>query len=105
MERGDFKPGAVLEVDSLDKSAAVQQEVGILQEAATVTAEKADQYGPPLEHFQRVSEAWQAILNTRVEPQHVILCMIALKLIRQEFKPKRDNIVDIAGYANLLSRF
>ena len=42
---------------------------------------------------------WSAILGQEVTPAQVGLCMIAVKVSRECHKPKRDNLVDIAGYA------
>ena len=48
---------------------------------------------------------WTGILAGRlregqhVTPMDVPLCMIAVKLARQAHRHKRDNLVDIAGYA------
>jgi len=62
-------------------------------------------YGPPSEDFARTAALWTAILERRlrdgeaVTAMDVPLCMIALKLARQVHRHKRDNLVDIAGYA------
>ena len=45
---------------------------------------------------------WTVILGAPVKPQHVPLCMIALKLVREAHVPKRDNRTDIAGYSQTL---
>ena len=48
---------------------------------------------------------WTGILRGKlregeaVAPRDVPLCMIAVKLARQTHQHKRDNLVDIAGYA------
>lgn len=60
-------------------------------------------YGHPLDDFSRSSKMWSAILNTNVEPDQVALCMIAVKISRQINLPKRDNLVDIAGYAETIN--
>ena len=46
---------------------------------------------------------WGVILDVGpLSAEDVALCMIAVKLARQATRPKRDNIVDIAGYARVL---
>ena len=40
-----------------------------------------------------------AILGFGITPEQVGLCMIGVKLSRQCNKPKSDNMVDAAGYA------
>jgi 5'-nucleotidase len=62
-------------------------------------------YGHPYDDYVRTARLWSAILGADVTPQKAILCMIAVKMSRLVNDPrKRDSIVDIAGYAECLSR-
>lgn len=75
----------------------------ILEEAARITSgDRHRDYGHPLEDFTRTAKMWSAILGVEVPPEKVGLCMIALKISRECNLPKRDNRVDICGYANNL---
>lgn len=56
-------------------------------------------YGHPLDDFTRTAKIWSAILGTNVKPEQVGLCLIGVKLSRECNRSKRDNLVDIAGYA------
>lgn len=72
----------------------------ILSEAEKlVHGDRRRDYGTPDENFGRIARRWTAILGHPVTTTQVVECMIALKFARQEEKPKRDNWVDIAGYA------
>ena len=78
----------------------------VLDTAKRITAgARHSDYGPPSEDFARTAALWTAILSRRlrdgesVTAMDVPLCMIALKLARQVHRHKRDNLVDIAGYA------
>ena len=81
----------------------------ILEEAQrAVHGERGDAYGHPFLDFSRTGRMWGAILSSwaksssgdePVPPNLVGLCMVALKLSREVNKPKRDNRVDMAGYA------
>lgn len=74
--------------------------VSVLPEAdGLVHGDRNTSYGPPLDDFARTAKMWGAILGVEVQPEQVPLCMIALKISRQCHRPKRDNMVDIAGYA------
>jgi hypothetical protein len=83
----------------------------ILEEALEIT--KGDRqafYGPPDQDFARTAKMWEVILQScisegklEIEPRFVAMCMIALKLSRETHQRKRDNAVDIAGYARCLS--
>lgn len=71
----------------------------ILQEAEKlVYGERNDDYGTVTENFDNIARMWTVIMKTPVSPEQVGLCMAALKICRQMSKPKRDNLVDGAGY-------
>lgn len=56
-------------------------------------------YGHPLDDFGRTAKMWTAILGVPITAEQVGLCMCAVKISRQCNRPKRDNMVDLAGYA------
>lgn len=65
-----------------------------------VSGDRQAAYGHPIEDFTRTGRMWGAILGVPdVDPALVGLCMAAVKISREVNKPKRDNIVDLAGYA------
>lgn len=92
----------------------------ILEEAARiVNGDRAQDYGDSNEMLARIAALWMPVLRDCVwdegevpganielciEPRHVALCLIQLKVAREINSPKRDNAVDIAGYAELLGR-
>lgn len=79
---------------------AVDEYQSITDEAhKAVFGDRNSDYGHPLDDFGRTARIWSAILGCHVEPEQVGLCMIAVKISRECNKPKRDNLVDIAGYA------
>lgn len=55
-------------------------------------------YDHPLDNFTRIAKIWSVILGIEVTPEQVGLCMVGTKLAREAFQPKRDNLVDGAGY-------
>lgn len=73
----------------------------ILEEAQRLTrGDRNEDYGPPDEDFARAGRMWAALLGIpEVTAEEVALCMVALKMSRQVYRHKRDNLVDIAGYA------
>lgn len=71
----------------------------LLEANKLVHGERNKEYGSPLDDFSRTAKMWSAILGIEIPPEKVGLCMIALKISRQCNKPKRDNMVDAAGYA------
>ena len=69
-----------------------------------VHQDRGDAYGHPFDDFTRVGRIWGAILGLPdVPPDKVALCLIGLKLSRESNRPKHDNVVDIAGYAETLA--
>jgi hypothetical protein len=75
----------------------------VLEEAATVVAERAAAYGPPAESMAAIAERWSVTLGRPVTPAQVTLYMIDLKLARLCHDPEyRDGVIDIIGYAALL---
>lgn len=65
-----------------------------------VVGERRSAYGHPIDNFTLTGQLWAPILGLEeVTAEQVGLCMIQVKVAREAFSPKRDNLVDIAGYA------
>jgi hypothetical protein len=78
----------------------------LLQEAdGLVTGDRNQSYGSPTENFQNTADIWTIQIkhllkdDARLTAAHVAQLMMSLKLARLIAHPKRDNYVDIAGYA------
>lgn len=81
----------------------------ILDEAKKITSgDRQASYGPPDQDFARTANMLNALFSDllkdgcKFKPQHVAMMMILIKLSRQRHQNKRDNAVDIAGYAHCL---
>ena len=80
----------------------------VLEEAMKcVGGPRRRDYGTPDENFGRIADLWNVHLKGKlskpVTPGDVAMLMILLKVARQANSPKRDNLVDIAGYAQCAS--
>jgi hypothetical protein len=80
--------------------------MNILKEAnSLVHGDRGAAYGHPYIDYDCTAKMWQALIKRRyaidipLTPDFACLMMIAVKLSREAGKPKRDNLVDAAGYA------
>lgn len=69
-----------------------------------VYGDREDAYGHPAQDFARIALVWQAVLQVPITAHQVGLCLAGMKLVREAIKPRRDNRVDLAGYAETLER-
>ena len=77
----------------------------ILEEAQEAAyGDRHENYGHPIDNFQRIAALWEVILGTKVSPKNAALCMCAVKISRELHTSKRDNLVDLAGYADVVAR-
>lgn len=81
----------------------------VLEEAnKLVSGERNDDYGNCVDDFQCTIDMWNAYLTRRgiigedaprLEPHDLPNMMVMLKMSREAHQHKRDNLVDICGYA------
>jgi uncharacterized protein DUF6378 len=72
----------------------------VLEEASRlVSTDRGTAYGHPADDFARAARIWSVILGVEVTAVQVGLCQIGTKLAREVNSRRRDNLVDVAGYA------
>ena len=75
----------------------------LLLAAADAVRERGESYGKPSEHFTRTIGAVNAVFDHKLRepftPADWGIVMILDKCAREQHQPKRDNMVDAAGYA------
>jgi hypothetical protein len=81
----------------------------VLAEATRITStERQRDYGHPRENFAAIAGMWNAYKGAKKDadftPSDVASLMILVKVARQANAAKRDNAVDIAGYARTLAQ-
>lgn len=79
----------------------------ILDEAKRITEDvRQKEYGDANDVYSFVGELWTSYLGGGqiLTASTVCMMMILLKVGRQSFKNKADNLVDIAGYASLIHK-
>lgn len=75
----------------------------VCEEADRLVSEERDaKYGHPAANLGRAAVIWAAILGQPVTAEQVALCMAGLKLAREVGGHDRDNLIDLAGYAQLV---
>lgn len=83
-------------------SRGAKQAENVLQEADKLTmGVKYEEYGDSAIECQRIAEYWTTLFGHKVRADQVPLAMMLLKISRQQHRHKRDNLVDIAGYARV----
>lgn len=81
------------------------KEESILQEADRIlNGDRDADYGDPVENFKRISRIASAILDKEITDEECCVVMLAVKLARENYKHKRDNVVDGVAYMEILSR-
>jgi len=79
--------------------------MNILEEALDITlGVKEEDYGDPYDDYLKVAKLWSVVLGCKVNPAQAALCMLMIKVSREIHCPKRDNRVDMAGYASVIDR-
>jgi hypothetical protein len=98
----DESPVIAGRVEAMFKASDLDED--ILDEAKRITStDRNDLYGEPEQNFSRIAKMWSVILGTTITARDVGLMMIAMKVARDAYKPTRDGLVDIAGYARCIS--
>jgi len=69
------------------------------ESSSIVNGDRRIEYGTPLDNHERTAKMWTAYLGARISAEDVCMMNILQKISRNAFKEKRDNIVDIIGYA------
>jgi hypothetical protein len=65
-----------------------------------VSSDRQSTYGHPYDNFKDIGRVWGMILNLPdIAPEKVGLMMAGVKIAREKFLPKRDNLIDLCGYA------
>lgn len=77
----------------------------VLKEAESIVNGDRDvQYGNPLQAFEEYSNILETNFGIKLTPAEICKVQMAIKLGRLKYKYKRDSIVDLCGYAEILNR-
>lgn len=71
----------------------------VLEEAQRlIYGDRNASYDHPLDNFRRIADIWSVIFGIKITEEQVGLAMVGVKIAREAYSPKRDNLVDGAGY-------
>ena len=81
-----------------------KKQESVLQEAQKILHGDRDaDYGDPVENFKNISKIAK-FLGVEISPAGCCKVMLAVKIAREGYKSKRDNLVDFAAYADILNQ-
>lgn len=75
----------------------------LIEAERIVGGDRQADYGDSNENLRRIAAISTAI-GQPIDERGVCLVMMAVKLGRHQHRPKRDNLTDLCGYAELISR-
>lgn len=85
---------------AIEHVAPKKQESALQEAQRLVHGDRGTAYGHPIDDYTRTGRMWGAILGLPdIDPRICCLMMAAVKISREVNAPKRDNRVDLAGYA------
>lgn len=77
----------------------------VTQEAHNIiNGDRKEAYGPVTESFQKIADLATRLTGHPLTSIDVCWIMIALKICREQNQHKRDNLVDLCGYADLMNQ-
>jgi len=95
------EPKTLADYERLTKS----ETESILSEAERiVNGDRQADYPDPVINFNRIASIASAIMAKDITAEECCIVMIAVKLARENYRHKRDNLVDLAGYVEILHR-
>ena len=84
-------------------NAKIQTAETILEEAErVVNGPRRRDYDHPYYNFQRIADLWSVLFDIEISSRAVAQAIILMKVARDMHSPKRDNLVDICGYARCI---
>ena len=100
MACGLLRKGVIFK--KLDSEESVKQ--SILDEAkAIVEGSRQSDYGDPVESFDRIAKTASMITGKDLSPKECCAVLMAVKIVRESFRHKRDNLIDLCGYAHIMN--
>ena len=98
--RGDGHDVSFIELKDMNE----ENKQSILDEAkAIVDGSRQSDYGDPVESFDKIAKTASMIAGKDLSPKECCAVLMAVKIVRESFNHKRDNLVDLCGYAHIMN--
>lgn len=68
-----------------------------------VNGSRHSDYGDPVESFERIAKTASMIMGKDLSPEECCAVLMAVKIVREGYRHKRDNLVDLCGYAHIMN--
>lgn len=83
--------------------------MSILQQADEIVNKRSEetdrQYGPFSEGMERAAMIFNGMTGLHLGAEHMFKALVALKLSRESYQHKRDNLLDAAAYIQGLENY
>ena len=83
--------------------------MNILEEANRIVNYRSDEkerrYGPFSEGMEKAAQIFNAMSNVRLEPEDMFKALVALKLSREGYSHREDNLLDAVAYIGGLNNY
>ena len=83
--------------------------MNILEKANNIVNQRSEEkerlYGPFDESMEKAAKLASLILNKNIDPKEMYVFMLAIKLSRESYSHKEDNILDAVAYLGGLNNY
>ena len=76
----------------------------LLKAENIVNGERQADYSDPVQNFTDIAQMATFLTKKELTAEDCCNVLIAVKLARERFKHKEDNLIDLAGYTEILNR-
>lgn len=99
----DREEKRIMTSELLDQVEQYVHEKSILEEAIEIRrgSRNAD-YGDAVQNFRNIAETFRVMTGREISASDCVRVMMAVKLSRERHLHKRDNLVDLSGYTDIL---
>jgi len=76
----------------------------VLHKAMETVLDREEKYGNAAGLYMMISEVWTSLVGVEIKPQMAPILLASMKLCRQTINENPDNLIDVAGYAEVAAR-